>query len=81
MMRSRLRVTISPADVGKRVTVRVRTHAPPSEPAFTDVVGELLAWEEGTLRIRRRDGSVTAVEAADLAAARVIPPPPMRYAR
>lgn len=80
-MRCRLRVTISPADVGKRVTVRVRTHAPPTEPAYTDVVGELLAWEEGTVRIRRRDGSATTVEVDDLVAARVIPPPTMRYAR
>ncbi|HVF06199.1 MAG TPA: hypothetical protein VNA20_15260 [Frankiaceae bacterium] len=43
-----------------------------------DVVGELLAWSDGVLSVRRRDGSVVIVPECDLVAARVVPPAPPR---
>jgi hypothetical protein len=80
-MRARFRVTIGPTDVGQRVTVRLLTHAGAGEPAYTDVVGELLEWGETALRLRRRDGSVANVQRADLVAGRVVPAPSRRYPR
>lgn len=75
-MRARLRVAVTPGDVGRRVTLRARTHAPPGEPPFTDTVGVLLSWEHGRLTVRRRGGEVVTVLAADLVAGRVVPPSP-----
>ena len=72
-MRARLSVTISPADVGKRVTVRMRHHGPEARAA--DVVGMLEAWQDGRLTITRRDGERRVVAEADLLAARVVQPP------
>lgn len=80
-MKARFRVTIGPPDVGERVTLRLRTHAGPGEPSFTDVVGQLLEWGHTTLLVRKRDGSVVRVTHADLVAGRVIPPPPVRDPR
>ena len=65
-------VRITPADVGRRVTVRHRLGA----STLTDVVGRLVAWEGGVLLVERRDGTVTAVAEADVVAAKVVPDPP-----
>jgi N-acetylglutamate synthase len=77
-MRARYRVTISPADVGKRITVRARTRALPGQPSATDTVGTLRSWRDGILRIERRDGSVREIPEADLLAARLVGTPPTR---
>jgi hypothetical protein len=65
------RVTVTPADVGSRVTLR---RALPD--GVGDVVGELLSWSAGELSVRRRDGSVVVVPESALLAARVVPPAP-----
>lgn len=70
-MRARLAVTITPDDVGRRVTVRMRYHGPGARAA--DVVGVLNAWEGGLLTITRRDGQQRVVAERDLLAGRVIP--------
>lgn len=70
-MRARLAVRITPADVGARVTVRVRHHGP--EAAVADVVGVLRSWQDGALTIERRDGTSRTVAQDDLVAARVVP--------
>jgi hypothetical protein len=72
-MRARYIVRITPADVGRRVTIRARTHAGPHEPSATDTVGILRSWADGLLRVERRDGTVVEIPEADLLAARVIP--------
>lgn len=68
-----LAVRISPADVGRRVTVRRRIDG----PTLSDVVGHLVSWTggwTGGLVVRRRDGSTADVPAADVVAAKVVPP-------
>jgi hypothetical protein len=70
-MRARLTVTITPADVGRRVTVRARYHGP--DAGAVDVVGMLDAWHDGRLTITRRDGQQRVVAEEDLLAARVVP--------
>jgi hypothetical protein len=67
-------VRITPDDVGRRVSVRRRLDA----TMLSDVVGHLLSWSDGVLRIERRDGTVTEVAAVDLVAAKVVPPAPAR---
>jgi N-acetylglutamate synthase len=73
-------VRIGPGDVGRRVSVHSRLPTPPGDPGplLTDTVGLLEGWEGGTLRIRRRDGTVATLATADLVAGRVVPDPPAR---
>lgn len=66
---ARLTVAITPADVGRRVTIR---RALP-DGRLGDVVGILLAWSDGVLRVRRRDDSVVEIAQATLVAAKVVP--------
>ena len=65
-----LAVRVSPADAGRRVTVRHRYEG----STLTDVVGRLLSWVDGALTVERRDGSRVEVPAADVVAAKVIAP-------
>ena len=74
MGRARLRVAITPQDVGSRVTLRQHDDA----GGYTDVVGQLEGWSNGQLRVRRRDGQTVTVAEAALVAGKVVPPPPAR---
>lgn len=68
-----LAVRMSPADVGRRVTVRRRVDG----ATLSDVVGHLRSWTggwAGELVVQRRDGSTVGVPAADVVAAKVVPP-------
>lgn len=79
-MRARLVHRVTPDDVGARVSVRHRLPAGASH-ATTDVLGQLLAYADGVLRIAGRDGEVTVAE-VDVLASRVVPPaPPPRRPR
>ena len=72
---------LTPDDVGHRVVVRrvLRGQSGPSGgPAFADVLGDLEAWEDDLLRVRRRDGDLVLIAAADIASGKRIPPPPPR---
>lgn len=80
-MRPHLRVRITAADVGERVTVRSRTGAPDGEPSTTDTVGYLRSWSGGVLRVQRRDGSVREIDEADIVAGKVLGPPVVRRPR
>ncbi|WP_150239352.1 putative acetyltransferase [Nocardiopsis quinghaiensis] len=73
-MRGRLVHRISPEDVGRRVSVRIRL----PEGGFTDIVGVVESWDDGVLTVRRRDGSVAEVGESTVAASRVVPPVPPR---
>jgi GNAT superfamily N-acetyltransferase len=60
---------LSPDDVGARVSVRYRL-----ELGATDVVGDLEILDGEQLAIRRSDGSLAVVSAAEVVAARVVGP-------
>lgn len=64
--------------MGARVSVRRRVGEQAGRPVHGDVVGDLLSWAAGVLRIRRRDGSVVEVDEDTVIAGRVVPPPPPR---
>jgi hypothetical protein len=66
-------INVGRGDSGVRISLR-RTL--PSG-GFQDVLGELLSWDD-VVRVQRRDGTVVEVPAADVVAAKRIPPPPAR---
>ena len=63
-----------PGDVGVRVSLR-RTLA---EGGLGDVLGVVLAWDEQSVSIQKRDGTVVVVANSDVVAAKRVPPPPER---
>ena len=69
-------VSITPADVGRRVSVRSRT----DDAMLTDVVGDLLEWTDGVLWVRRRDGSIAEIAEDRLVAGKAVPAAPARPA-
>ncbi|WP_435610534.1 GNAT family N-acetyltransferase [Streptomyces sp. C10-9-1] len=74
----RLVVRISPADVGKRVSVRSAGAATPAGARFTDTVGVLTSWTDGVLLITRRTGESVRVPESSLVAGRTVPAAPAR---
>jgi ribosomal protein S18 acetylase RimI-like enzyme len=76
----RLEVRITPSDVGKRVTVRRVVADGAGRPAFTDTVGVLTSWDAGVLSVTRRDGQIVRIPESGLAAAKTVPPAPVRRA-
>ena len=71
-----LAVRVSPADVGRRVTLRHRYDA----STLTDVVGRLTQWrrsashDDEVLLVEKRDGTLVEVRRDDLVAAKVVAP-------
>ncbi|MBI0297052.1 GNAT family N-acetyltransferase [Streptomyces sp. PRKS01-29] len=74
----RLEVRITPDDVGKRVSVRLVTEDREPGATFTDVVGVLTSWTEGTLSITRRTGEPVKIAESSLVAGKVVPAAPAR---
>lgn len=70
----RYRVDVGPGDSGVRVTVRRRL----PEGGYGDVLGMLVSWTDDVLTVERRDGTSVTIAAADVVAAKKIPPPPAR---
>ncbi|MEU0689347.1 GNAT family N-acetyltransferase [Streptomyces uncialis] len=74
----RLEVRITPADVGKRVSIR-RLHHSAEDPAkFTDTVGVLTSWDAGVLMVTRRTGEAVRIAESSLVAGKVVPDVPAR---
>lgn len=65
---------LSQRDVGARVSVR---RVLPGG-AFTDVVGDLISWESGLLRVRRANGEEVEMDESAVVAGRTVPPAPPR---
>ncbi|MFJ6439445.1 GNAT family N-acetyltransferase [Streptomyces sp. NPDC091649] len=74
----RLEVRITPADVGKRVSVRCRTDGGGAGAEFTDTVGVLTSWDDGVLSITRKSGESVRIVEASLVAGKVVPAAPAR---
>lgn len=71
------RTEVGPEHVGRRVTIRHLVEEEGRQLA-TDVVGHLRTWDEGRLRVERRDGSLVEVDADAIVASRIIPDAPPR---
>jgi GNAT superfamily N-acetyltransferase len=74
----RLEIRISPADVGKRVSVRCLSDAEAPVAKFTDTVGVLTSWTGGVLVITRRTGESVRIPQSTLVAGKVVPAEPAR---
>jgi ribosomal protein S18 acetylase RimI-like enzyme len=75
---ARLEVRITPADVGKRVSVRQLSEVVDGRPTFTDTVGVLASWDKGVVQITRRTGESVRIAESALVAGKVVPPAPVR---
>ncbi|MEV4017028.1 hypothetical protein AB0J35_41700 [Nonomuraea angiospora] len=75
-MAARLIIAITSQDIGARITTRRRVPG-----GFRDAVGILVSWENGLLKIRKRDGSVVEIPEGTLVAAKVVPAAPPRPER
>lgn len=69
------RIDISPADVGRRVTIRRRI-----ADRLADVVGIVESWSDGQLRVVRRSGEQVVVDDDSIVAARVVAPEQSAFA-
>ncbi|MET9802202.1 GNAT family N-acetyltransferase [Streptomyces sp. NPDC006368] len=74
----RLEVRITPADVGKRVSVRRLGDSMAGRETFTDTVGVLTSWNKGVLLITRRTGESVRIAESSLVAGKVVPAAPAR---
>ncbi|MFI9099474.1 GNAT family N-acetyltransferase [Streptomyces fildesensis] len=74
----RLVVRISPADVGKRVSVRRVLEIADGQPTFSDTLGVLASWDHGVVCVTRRDGETVRIAESALVAGKVVPPAPVR---
>lgn len=75
---ARLVVRITPADVGKRVSVRRLTDADDGAQKFTDTVGVLTSWDDGVVLVTRRTGETVRIAESSLVAGKVVPAAPAR---
>ncbi|BBA99883.1 putative acetyltransferase [Actinacidiphila reveromycinica] len=74
----RLEIRITPADVGKRVSVRQVIQVTDGHPTFTDTVGVLASWDTGVVCVTRRTGETVRIGEETLVAGKVVPPAPER---
>lgn len=63
-------LSITAADVGARVSVRRRL----AEGGMSDAVGVLQSWDDGLLRVCRKDGTVVEIAEEALVAGKIVPP-------
>ncbi|WP_406497157.1 GNAT family N-acetyltransferase [Streptomyces sp. NBC_00846] len=73
-----LEVRITPADVGKRVSVRRTSEGGPQGAKFTDTVGVLTSWDNGVLSITTKGGDSVRIPESTLVAGKVVPAAPAR---
>ncbi|MEO3975940.1 GNAT family N-acetyltransferase [Streptomyces sp. CAU 1734] len=74
----RLEVRITPADVGKRVSIRRLVDPAAAGGRFSDTVGVLISWDGGVLVITRRTGDTVRIPESELVAGKVVPAAPAR---
>lgn len=74
----RLEIRITPADVGKRVSVRRLLQDGPQGPKFTDTVGVLTSWDSGVLSVTPKSGESVRIMESSLVAGKVVPSAPPR---
>ncbi|MEV6011499.1 GNAT family N-acetyltransferase [Streptomyces sp. NPDC051976] len=75
---ARFEIRITPADVGKRVSVRQVLQITDGHPTFTDTIGVLASWDAGVVCITRRTGEDVHIAESLLVAGKVVPPAPAR---
>jgi ribosomal protein S18 acetylase RimI-like enzyme len=79
--RERPEVYITPADLGRRVSVRRVAEIADGRPVFADVVGVLTSWDNTLLIVRDRHDQLVEIDEKTLVAAKAVPPAPVRRGR
>ncbi|MEU8709951.1 GNAT family N-acetyltransferase [Streptomyces sp. NPDC048565] len=74
----RLEVRMTPADVGKRVSVRRVADVPDEGAKFTDTVGVLTSWDDEVLSVTTKSGESVRIPESALVAGKVVPRAPAR---
>lgn len=69
---------MTPADVGKRVSVRRVADVPGEGAKFTDTVGVLTSWDDEVLSVTTKSGQSVRIPESALVAGKVVPPAPAR---
>lgn len=77
-MSGRLEVRVTPADVGKRVSLRSMTDPGDTGAHLTDTVGVLTSWTAGVVCVTRKNGVAVRIPQERLVAGKVVPPAPAR---
>jgi len=67
---------VGPGDSCVRISLRRRL----DEGGMGDLLGDLLSWQDGVVRLRDRHGTEHVVAEEAVVAAKRIPPPPARRA-
>ncbi len=70
--------------MGLRVVVRrvlAGEAGPSGGPAMTDVLGVCESWEDGVVTVRKEDGSLVEIVAADIVSGKPVPPRPSVHRR
>ncbi|MGI5286993.1 hypothetical protein ACQEVF_27145 [Nonomuraea polychroma] len=75
-MAARLVIAITTQNIGQRITTRRRVPG-----GYRDAVGILESWENGVLKVRKRDGTLVEIFEETLVAAKVVPAAPPRPGR
>jgi 8-oxo-dGTP pyrophosphatase MutT (NUDIX family) len=75
-LRARYVRRVTPADVGRRVSIRWLTDDQDRGPVATDVVARLLAVDEDAMLLVDREGQLHVLDPARIVASRVVPPHP-----
>lgn len=75
---ARLSIRITPADVGKRVSVRQLTSSADEKSTYRDTIGVLTSWDAGVVSITRGNGELVRIAESVLVAGKVVPPAPAR---
>lgn len=70
----RYRQDVGPGDKGMRISLRRRL----PDGRYGDVLGVLLSWSDGLVRVERASGEIVEIAAADVVATKRVPPPPVR---
>ncbi len=70
-------MALDTSDIGRRVVVRHRAGERDGRPQFTDVLGELLRFDDLVV-VRTEAGDEVAVPASDIVAGKPVPPRPAR---
>jgi N-acetylglutamate synthase len=70
----RYALALGPADVGARVVVRAALEG----GGATDLLGELVRWDDEAVEVRRSGGQVVAVARSAVLAGKRVPPAPVR---
>jgi GNAT superfamily N-acetyltransferase len=74
----RLKIYITPSDLGRRISVRRILGSSDGRPVFGDVIGVLTSWDGGVLTVLNRAGEAVTIMEETLVAGKAVPPAPIR---